>query len=89
MQKTESKWYGWVILALIVGAIIWSQVPDKRLTPAQERVLQQKADASELRQAKEKCADVEDLKLFNACVEIERKRISDAYDEKALEQSGR
>ena len=89
MQKTESKWYGWVILALIVGAIIWSQVPDKRLTPAQERVLQRKADESELRQAKEKCADVEDSKLFNACVEIERKRISDAYDEKALEQSGR
>jgi hypothetical protein len=89
MQKAESKWYGWVILALIVCAIIWSQLPDKSLTPAQERELQRKADESEVRQAKEKCSDIDDSKLFNACVEIERKRISDAYDEKALEQSGR
>jgi hypothetical protein len=27
--KTETKWYGWVILALIIGLVIYSQSSDK------------------------------------------------------------
>lgn len=29
MEKTENKWYGWVILFVIVGLIIYSQSSDK------------------------------------------------------------
>jgi hypothetical protein len=76
-------------LVLIVGAVIWGLIPDKPLTFAQEQALERKAEEFEVRQAKEKCADIHDSKLFNACVEIERKRISDAYDERAREESGR
>jgi hypothetical protein len=85
-SSSQTKWYGWLILAAIIGLIVWRSMPEKQLTPAELQRLSEKADRWELQQAQKKCEDMEDSKLYNACVETERKRISDEYDERAQEE---
>jgi hypothetical protein len=90
MSSNEgTKWYGWLMLALIIGLIIYSLMPDKQMTPAQVRQLAEKSEQDELLQAKERCADQEGTKYYDSCVQIERKRISDELDERARESMGR
>jgi hypothetical protein len=90
-NNEETKWYGWVGLFVVIGLVVWGVWPEQKtqMTPAEIKQTFKESDEFETRKAKQKCADQEDQKLFNACVETERERISDEYDERARESLGR
>jgi hypothetical protein len=89
-SKNKGNWFGYLFWAIvIIGAVIYSQM---KSNPTPQQVLQQvgkQADRNEQQEAEKRCADQEgDPKLYKACIEIERKRISDEYDERARESLG-
>jgi hypothetical protein len=79
-------WWGWLLLFLIIGAVIWGLLPDhpKPLTSADLA----KTDRALEREAEDRCASVSE-NLMRACVASMREKIDSEYDERARKELGR